>query len=462
MLSPPHHRTSRGDRIGLVVFSGGSAANSLVDVFEHVRQQNSFVLSYIIPISDNGGSSSEIIRVFGGPGIGDVRSRLVRLIPDDSPEKTAIKGLFNHRLGKGSREARDEWNTILEGTHELWLGVSSPKKELVRSLLNHFNLEVVKRTRPTSRFDFSGASIGNIFLTGARLFTGSFEAAIYLLSSVCAVPDYISVLPALNTNFANHIAAGLADGTVVIGQNDISHPSAPSNAVPLPMSGTDHADAVEDANPPGSHPALRRPAITFSKEEEEELPERIQRVWYINPYGQEIRPLANPRALDALTSAKSVIYSIGSLFTSLVPSLILSGVGDRIADPSIRTKVLILNGTLDRETGPSKHPYTALDIIGAVAGACAGSRGLEPPSEFMYSTYVTHLIYMDGPRSPAVDKGQINRLGIETLRVYGAKSEDGNGVSSRYDPKALMQALEAIIGRADRRADRSRRNTLDA
>jgi hypothetical protein len=30
----------------------------------------------IIPISDNGGSSSELIRVFGGPGIGDVRSML--------------------------------------------------------------------------------------------------------------------------------------------------------------------------------------------------------------------------------------------------------------------------------------------------------------------------------------------------------------------------------------------------
>jgi hypothetical protein len=30
----------------------------------------------VIPISDNGGSSSELIRVFGGPGIGDVRSML--------------------------------------------------------------------------------------------------------------------------------------------------------------------------------------------------------------------------------------------------------------------------------------------------------------------------------------------------------------------------------------------------
>jgi hypothetical protein len=32
------------------------------------------IVSSIIPISDNGGSSSELIRFFGGPGIGDVRS----------------------------------------------------------------------------------------------------------------------------------------------------------------------------------------------------------------------------------------------------------------------------------------------------------------------------------------------------------------------------------------------------
>lgn len=36
-------------------------------------------LSYVIGISDNGGSTSEILRVFGGPGIGDVRSRLAPL-----------------------------------------------------------------------------------------------------------------------------------------------------------------------------------------------------------------------------------------------------------------------------------------------------------------------------------------------------------------------------------------------
>lgn len=346
--------------------------------------------------------------------------------------------------------------------HPLWNDISTPKKELIRSFFNHFNLEVVKRTRPTSKFDFSGASVGNLFLTGARLFTGSFEAAVCMLSATCAVPDHVSVLPALNTNFANHIAAGLADGTVVIGQNDISHPSVPSSAVPLATSVStwmEHAGAVEDANLPGSHPALRKPAIKFSKQDEEDLPARIERLWYINPYGQEIRLPANPRVLEALARSKAVVYSIGSLFTSLVPSLILSGVGDQLLDPFIRSKILILNGTIDRETGPSSAPFTGLDIVATVARSCAASRGAPPPDESSYSCFVTHVVYLDSPLSPQVDKAKLSRLGIETLRAYGVAARGGKGLY--YDPKGLMQALEAIIGRADRRPDRSRRNTLD-
>lgn len=67
---------------GIVVISGGSAANNLVDVFNAVRESKNCLLSYIIPISDNGGSSSELIRIFGGPGIGDVRSKHRRTRPN--------------------------------------------------------------------------------------------------------------------------------------------------------------------------------------------------------------------------------------------------------------------------------------------------------------------------------------------------------------------------------------------
>lgn len=303
--------------------------------------------------------------------------------------------------------------------------------------------------------------------TSARLFTGSLESAVYLLSSICGVPSTISVLPALNTNFACHIAAGLADGTVITGQNNISHPSVPTKAVPEPpaspsgrplKSETEEHDKVEDANMPGTLPTLRKPAIAFSKEDEEDLPCRIERLWYINPYGQEIRIPANPRVIEAINDASCLIYSIGSLFTSIIPSLVLRDVGEAIANTLIRTKILILNGTSDRETGPSSSPYTALDFVAAIANACAESRGLPRPGEDEYMEYVTNVIYLDGPASPRMDRDNFNAIGIETMRLYGRRDENGRG--GRYDGKALEQALEAIVGRKDGRSDRTRRNTL--
>ena len=452
-------------RDGIVVFSGGSAANNLVDVFKIVTETNQCALSYIIPISDNGGSSSELIRVFGGPGIGDVRSRLVRLIPDNENdlEKSAIRAFFNYRLPTDSDSARHEWLDIVEARHPLWDDISSEKKELIRSFLNSLNFEIVKRARPSSTFNFSHASIGNMFLTGARLFCGSFESAIYLLSSICRVPNNVSVLPAINTNFTHHISAGLMNRTTIVGQNAISHPSAPT-AVPGVASGEgrdiEEHDSIEDANLPGSLPTLRKPNISFSKAAEEDLPTRIERLWYINPYGQEIRLNANPKVIDALDSAHCVIYSIGSLYTSIIPSLILRGVGEAIASSSIRYKILILNSTIDRETGPSTNPYSAKDFITAIAKACSESRRFtDPISSNELKAYVTHLIHLSGPNTPKVDKEELASLGIESIRVYGRPVYGGK--VQKYDEKALLQALEATIGRIDPKGDRSRRNTLE-
>ena len=45
----------------------GTAANSLVDVFNKIVEKRKCQLNYVIPISDNGGSSSELIRFVGGP-----------------------------------------------------------------------------------------------------------------------------------------------------------------------------------------------------------------------------------------------------------------------------------------------------------------------------------------------------------------------------------------------------------
>ncbi|KAI1134786.1 UPF0052-domain-containing protein [Hypoxylon sp. FL0543] len=454
---------------GIVVFGGGTATNSLVDVFEHIRESRNCTLSYVIPISDNGGSSSELIRVFGGPGIGDVRSRLVRLIPgsETDAERASIKGLFNHRLSSDPLQARLQWLDIVEGRDKLWTHISSEKRELIRSVFNHVNMEIVKRARPSSVFNFAKASIGNLFLTGARVFTGSLEAAIYLLSTICCIPPTVSALPAINTNFTHHISAGLADGTRITGQNSISHPSAPTSLTEDDLLGNgtnnnalremEEHDRIEDATLPGSLPSLRKQYIDFSKAGEEDLPARIERIWYINPYGHEIWPLANPKVLEAVRRAGAVIYSVGSLYTSIVPSLVLRGVGAALADPAVRYKVLILNSTVDRETGPSSAPLTATDFVKAIARAAAESQGDfsadERRKDEEARRYVTHLIYLEDEGAPKVNKEELAALGVDSIRAYGRRV-DG---MMRYDEAGLERALEAVIGKPE--ILRSRRNT---
>ncbi|WEW61050.1 hypothetical protein PRK78_006539 [Emydomyces testavorans] len=499
---------------GIVVFSGGSAANSLVDVFNAVRKSKDCPLSYIIPISDNGGSSSELIRVFGGPGIGDVRSRLVRLIPDSSSnqELAGVKAFFNHRLPPAADAAHNEWYSIVEGTSPLWNAITHAKRELIRSFLNHLNLEILKRARPpSSTFDFTSASVGNLFLTGARLFSGSFESAIYLLGSICSVPlDDVRVIPAINSNFSHHISASLADGTVIVGQNSISHPSETTALQPVrrrpsllladkeeDLSSESDNISYEESHLPGSLPTLRNKNINFSKSAVEDLPSRISRVWYINPYGQEIRPPANPRVLEALRSSQAIIYSIGSLYTSIIPSLILRGVGHAISTCPARHKILILNGSLDRETGPSTHPYTASDFVEAIVRAGEESRGRgrglhklngtvaiaesahtatteavpQPPRlSLPYTAYVTHLVHLEGDGTPRVDRERLAEMGIECLRLYGRKveGESGEGLGMRYDSTALIQALEVVLGKKGDAmvrgglGEKSRRNTMES
>ena len=108
----------------VVIFSGGSAANNLVDVFDDVTKISGCSLS--------------------GPGIGDVRSRLVRLIPSSHFH---IRNLFNHRLSGTSEMASAEFSTLLSGTSSLYNSIPTAQAMLIRSILAHLHLEILKRNR---------------------------------------------------------------------------------------------------------------------------------------------------------------------------------------------------------------------------------------------------------------------------------------------------------------------------
>jgi hypothetical protein len=449
-----------GEPLGeVLIVSGGSGYNDLVGATPGA--------TYVMPISDDGGSSSEIIRVLGGPSIGDLRSRLVRMIPTSTSfrgttppplSNDALHAFLSYRLpveGR-SRDIKQEWMDILEGRHRLWRGIEAERKECIRGFLVHFESEILRRVH--RNFDFRGGSIGNFFLAAAQKFFRSIQSAIFLFSAVALIPSISTsvhgggrVLPVINTNHTATIGAALEDGRMIVGQCDISHPAVtatanktkyerantefaarlglaqasgvqtPASAISDPFQSVGKQGVrltvgnVGDGLEPGSESELdehedeededdvkemkggkrtaaaaeadssrkkpkRSSNLVFSKDNhlaspamngqrdggaEEQHPidslgSRIDRLFYVNAYGNEVDPAPNPEYLASLHRCRMLVYSCGSLWTSIVPCLALRGVATAVSSStSLRHKVLLLNTTADRET----QGLTAIDFV---------------------------------------------------------------------------------------------------
>lgn len=407
----------------LVVFSGGTGGNAIVSAIQSVSNR----VSYVLPISDNGGSTSEILRVLGGIGVGDLRSRLIRLIPDakEGTEMYAIKALLSHRLAVESNAARHEWLDIVEGINRLWHNISNEKGQAIRSFLRVVNSELVKRARPSSSFNFSTGAVGNLLLTGMKLFFGSIETAIFAFASITGIDPHTTVLPILNTSFMTPIAALLEDGSSIAGQNAISHPSA---FTALERTRDLHTD--EDANLPGTLSSLRTAGITYDKDTEEPLPARIREVYYINPYGQRMDPPApNIRVLASIETADAILYAPGSWYTSILCLLVPDKVGTMLK-ASTKPKIVFLNGSLDRET----PDYTASDFLESMCRAVATDSLLD---------VCTHLVHMRGPKTPCVEEHKLQAHGIKVISVIGQETSFG----MRYNSDQVEPVLKTLLGK---------------
>lgn len=211
----------------LVVFSGGTAFNGVAGLFLFIlsdaciltqplplflrRKMSPFTghlqqltqrVAHVLPVSDDGGSTAEIVRVLGGPAVGDIRSRCLRLADDTNEEvrpfwqepgmcvytlleghqhvslaKTslgqtlqslalqaeAVRSLLAHRLpGSSPAAAKAEWHDIVDGEHDLWRGVSEPYKHTIRAFLVYFNTQIQRQA--TERFNFRNGSVGALLL----------------------------------------------------------------------------------------------------------------------------------------------------------------------------------------------------------------------------------------------------------------------------------------------------------
>ncbi|CAG8528675.1 4324_t:CDS:2 [Diversispora eburnea] len=414
----------------LVVISGGTACNSMVDVLQSLTPN----VSYILGLSDNGGSTSEILRVLGGPGIGDIRSRLVRLIKieENDYERIALRNLLSYRLPIEGNELdiKLEWLEVVEGTHKLWNGISSEKKGIIRGFLVNLQTEILKGAQ--KKFNFRNGSIGNFFLTGARIFFGSLESAIFIFSVITGINESTKVIPIINTNQNVSIAAELENGKIILGQCEISHPSSQqkeNSRFKLENSGDSYGPVNNQSN------------LLFDKSEIKLLARRIKRIYYINDYGQEMIPLpsVNPKVATSFCTKSTLIYSIGSLYTSIMPCLVLKGVGKAIIESTtLKRKILILNGYNDLET----DGYIASDFAKAIINGCNSSlksSGLWS-NEYQANKYISHMIFLDNSQIN-VDILEIEKLGIECIETKG-DIKNGKPV---YNEDVLKDVLNMII-----------------
>jgi hypothetical protein len=190
--------------------------------------------------------------------------------------------------------------------------------------------------------------------------------------------------------------------------------------------------------------------LAVDKHQWEALHSPVRRIFYLSAEGDrqehEVAPSPNPRLLSEIRSADAVIYGMGSLYTSLCPSLILRGVGEAVASRKC-PKILILNGGTDRETSSCQAhsgPMTASDVVLAITDAL-NRRGASSKSGRLgndASQYVSAVIVPQGG-SIVVDESALIELGVTTVvRVAAVETADG---AALYDPDALVSAISNIV-----------------
>ncbi|QHN81060.1 uncharacterized protein DS421_20g683610 [Arachis hypogaea] len=348
-----------------------------------------------------------------GPAVGDIRSRCLRLSDQSTAEALAVRNLLGHRLPLDPLKAKSEWYSIVEGDHTLWKGVSKPYRETIRSFLVYFQSQILRRAEES--FCFSNGSIGNFFFAGARIFFRSLDAAIFLFSRVSDIPPESLVLPVISTNDRLTLGCELWDGTIIRGQNEISHPTR----------GTTELINKDSFSTPA-------------------LPSKIKRVFYMSSEGKnllhEVFPSPNATVLEQLSNVDCIVYAMGSLFTSICPSLVLLGIGEIISSRSC-LKVLMLNGTPDRET----NGFSASCFVTAITDALNRTYGdpcnrlKNPPSQYI------NTILVPRNSSVPVDVDRLNAQGIFDVIVVDSLRDSKVGII--YDPKSLIRALADLIDR---------------
>ena len=232
-----------------------------------------------------------------------------------------------------------------------------------------------------------GQSFGNLFLAALNDMSSSFDEAVTKLSEVLAITG--RVLPVTTENV--ELIADFDDGVTIVGESEIAE----------------------------YKPGERR---------------RILRV-YLSP----TRPPALPDCIRAIGEADLILLGPGSLYTSVIPNLLVDGIAQAI-HASRAAKIYVMNlMTQDGET----EGYSAADHVRALFDH--GGEGLfdhtlinslpVPPAAL-------EAYRREGAAPISVDVTALARMGV---RADFAPVADYSRLLVRHDPAALAAAVMELF-----------------
>lgn len=251
------------------------------------------------------------------------------------------------------------------------------------------NVEPVMERLLTYRFtegSLSGQSLGNLLIAALNGITGSFEEAVAQISHVLAITG--RVLPVTGADV--QLEAVFENGTRVVGESKI---------------------------------------FSFKKEQD-------CRIAHVSLIPQ--RPKAIPAALEAIRQADLILLGPGSLYTSIIPNLLVDGVVDEICRAGA-LKLYICNiMTQDGET----EGYTAADHVAALlAHADNDLIDVCLANSQQISEQLLERYRMEDAAPLVLDRERFVQMGLDLVEMPMA----AQGLNfARHDPDRLAAAVMEV------------------
>ena len=340
--SIPDAGLARRTKLNVVLFSGGSGTQSIVEAFLKHPQIS---LTILINAYDDGHSTGRLRRFIPGMlGPSDVRKNIHRLMPHNEERHRALLFLSEYRLPVGIEHVRGldltlriasgEWQSLPAELVARFDQLSVKQSRTFADYFRRFSEYALEQAAAGNRFDFTDCALGNILFAGCYLAEQrDFNRTVAAFSKFYEIESRL-----LNVTEGENLflIARKQDGGLLLSEAEIVSAQNPSK--------------IEDIFLIDEH--LYRSAALDAG------------AWI----AQGARsPSINPAAREALESADVIVYGPGTQHSSLFPSYLTRGLAEAITANRAADKIFISNIRRDFDIQDDDAGDLARKFLGALS-----------------------------------------------------------------------------------------------